>query len=101
MTKRPGWPPRGMTVETIRGDVPAACMGLAKEIEAGTLAHSADPLITSHVTTSERKAQGDRWVFTRKGAGHCDAAYATAGAVFLARQIPARRRATTVISIPA
>lgn len=101
MAKRFGWPPRGVKVEEIRGDLPAACMGLAKEIEAGTLVHSADPLLTAHVTTSERKAQGDRWVFTRKGAGHCDAAYSTAGAVHLARQMPAKRRASGVIAVPA
>ena len=98
MAKRPGWPPRGVALDAIRGDVPATCMGLAKEIEAGTLVHSADPLLTAHVTTAERKSQGDRWVFVRKGAGHCDAAYAAAGAVYLARQIPPRRATRIIVA---
>jgi hypothetical protein len=100
---RPGpgraWPPPGVTVEEIRGEVPAICMGLSKEVTAGRIAHSDDPLINAHVGGAERLPRpGGTWVFSRKlrgaedaeGAdGHCDAAYATAGAVHLARTLPA------------
>lgn len=101
---RPGpgrtWPPAGVTVEEIRGEVPAICMGLAKEVTARRLAHSDDPLINAHVGGAERLPRpGGTWVFARSGTGrgdqgersdgHCDAAYATAGAVHLARTLPA------------
>jgi phage terminase large subunit-like protein len=82
------WPPPGVTVEAIRGDAPAACMGLRAAVEAGQIAHSDDPLLTAHVTGAERQRQGDRWVF-RRAEGHVDAAYATAAAVHLARTLPA------------
>lgn len=91
MTERKGrvpWPPKGVTVEAIRGDAPAACMGLAAAVTAQQVVHSDDPLLTAHVTGAERLRQGDRWVFSRKGEGHCDAAYAAAGAVHLARTLP-------------
>jgi len=87
MKKRPGWPPRGVTFEEIRGEVTAICMGFDKEVTAGRLAHSDDPLINAHVGGAERLPRGDGWVFSRKG-GHCDAAYAAAGAVHLARTMP-------------
>jgi len=86
---RPGWPPAGITVEEIRGEVTAVCMGLAKEVTAGRVAHSGDPLLDAHIGGAERLKRGDAWVFSRKGEGHCDAAYAAAGAVFLARTLPA------------
>jgi len=35
----------------------------------------------------------DGWRFTRRGGGHVDAAYATAGAVQVARMMPERKRA--------
>jgi hypothetical protein len=41
------------------------------------------------VTGAGRLKRGDAWVFSRKGEGHCDAAYAAAGAVHLARTLPA------------
>jgi hypothetical protein len=86
--KRFGWPPPGVTVSEIRGEVPAICMGLAREVVGKTLAHSDDPLINDHIEGAERLRRGDVWVFSRKGGGHCDAAYATAGAVHLARTMP-------------
>lgn len=88
MRKRPGWPPAGVTVAEIRGEVPAICMGLAEQVRAGRVAHSNDPLINDHVLGAERLYRGDVWVFSRKGEGHVDAAYAAAGAVHLARTLP-------------
>lgn len=85
---RLGWPPRGVAVEEIRGEVTAVCMGLAEQVSAGQIVHSDDPLLNAHVTGAERLKQGDAWRFSRKGEGHCDAAYATAGAVHLARTLP-------------
>jgi hypothetical protein len=81
------WPPPGVKVEDIRGEVTAVCMGLAQLVTAAGIAHSGDPLIDAHVAATEKLWQGDTWRFNRKG-GHCDAAYAVAGAVHLARTLP-------------
>lgn len=90
MHPRAGWPPAGVTVAEIRGEVPAVCMGFAKEVAGAQIAHSDDPLGNAHVIGAEKlRVAGDKWVFSRKGGGHCDAAYAIAGAVHLARTLPA------------
>jgi hypothetical protein len=88
LVKRPGWPPKGCELEPIKGELAAVCMGLEEQVTAGRIAHSGDPLLDAHVTGAERLRSGDRWVFSRKGDGHCDAAYAAAGAVHLARTLP-------------
>ncbi|NIJ10619.1 hypothetical protein FHU38_000963 [Saccharomonospora amisosensis] len=86
---RSTWPPRGVTVEEIRGEINAVCMGLGDLVDARQLAHSGDPLLDAQVPATEKKRVGDGWRFTRRGAGHCDATYALAGAVHLARTLPA------------
>jgi len=78
-----------MAVEEIRGEVTAVCMGLADLVRARKVAHSDDPLLNAHIGGAERLKRGDAWVFSRKGEGHCDGAYAVAGAVHLARTLPA------------
>ncbi|MGH3863671.1 terminase [Actinokineospora sp.] len=91
LAERPGraaWPPKGMTVEPIKGDMAAVCMGLDEQVRAGRVVHDDDPLLNAHVTGAERLPRGDGWVFSRRGEGHCDAAYAVAGAVHLARTLP-------------
>lgn len=72
-------------VEEVRADTPAVCMGLAEAVRAGDVEHPGDELLDAHVKGAERLRTGDRWVFSRRGGGHCDAAYAVAGAVHLAR----------------
>jgi len=86
--KRPGWPPRGVTVTEIRAEIAAVCMGLAEQVTAGRIAHSGDPLLDAHIGAAQRLKRGDTWVFSRKGEGHVDAAYAAAGAAHLARTLP-------------
>lgn len=97
---RPGWPPAGVTVAEIRGEVAAVCMGFAEWVAAGRFAHSDDPLLNAHVEGAERLARGDGWVFSRKGTGHCDAAYAMAGAVHLARTLPAPVGKPRLVVVP-
>lgn len=87
--KQRGWPPPGIKVEEIRGDITAVCMGFNKEVTSTKVAHSNDPLLTTQVQGTERLKRGDAWVFSRRGEGHCDAVYAAAGAVHLARTLPA------------
>lgn len=84
-----GWPPPGVRVEEIRGDIAAVCMGFNKEVSAHQVAHSNDPLLTAQVHGAERLKRGDAWVYSRRGEGHCDAVYSAAGAVHLARTLPA------------
>jgi phage terminase large subunit-like protein len=86
-----GWPPRGVTVEEIRGEVTAVCMGFAKEVTAGTLAHSGQAMPDAQVGGAEKLKRGDAWVFTRSGGGNVDAVYAEAGATHLARTLPKPR----------
>lgn len=88
LTGRPGWPPPGVELVEIRGDSAAACMALRSLVNAGQVVHGADPLQDSHISAAERYERGDTWVFARRGRGHCDAAYAAAGAVHLARMLP-------------
>lgn len=85
---RPRWLPRKTRMEEIRGDLPSVCMGLDEQLRAGLVLHSGDPLQDAHVLGAQKLMFGDRWVLSRKG-GHCDAAYSAAGAVHLARTLPA------------
>ncbi len=88
MAKRKGWPPVGVEFAEIRSEATAVCMGFAEQITARQIAHSDDPLLNDQIKATEKLPRGDAWVFTRRGAGHCDASYAAAGAVHLARTMP-------------
>ncbi|MBQ1042371.1 terminase [Micromonospora sp. C72] len=83
-----GWPPAGIAVEEINAEVAAVCMGLAEQVETGQVVHANQPALNAHITGAEKLWNGDVWRFSRKGEGHCDAAYAAAGAVHLARTLP-------------
>lgn len=88
-TVRPKWLPRKTKMAAIRSDVAPVCMGLAEQVKAGAVLHSGDPLQDAHVLGAQKLKRGDQWVFSRRGGGgHCDAAYAAAGAVHLARTLP-------------
>jgi hypothetical protein len=92
---RAAWPPPGVVVAEIIGDVAATCMGLAEMVEASQVHHPGDRLLDDHVIGAERLLVGDRWRFVRgtvENPAHCDGAYAVAGAVHLARVTPPRRR---------
>lgn len=84
------WPPRGVLVEEIRGDVAAVCMGLAEQVRTAHVQHPRDPVLDLHVAAASRLWRGDAWVFARAGAGPIDGAYALAGAVHLARTMRVR-----------
>lgn len=91
---RRAWPPPGVTVEEIRGEVTAVCMAFAADVDGGLIAHANDPLMNAHVGDAQKLYQGDVWRFQRmaakKGAPveHCDCSYATAGAAHIARTLP-------------
>jgi len=83
------WPPRRVNVEEIKGDTAAVCMGLEEQVRTGDVVHPRDEMLTAHITNSmPLRRAGDVWVFTRRGAGPVDGAYAAAGAVHLARTLP-------------
>ena len=86
-----GWPPRGVDVAEIRGELTAVCMGLVKEIRAGTLVHSGQAMVDAQVAATEPLKRGDGFVFVRTG-GSVAAVYAIAGAVHLARTLPRPRK---------
>lgn len=68
-----------------------AAQGFGELIRAGRVVHPADPLLDAQVTTVQRmdgRAAEAGWRLTRLGGGHCDAAYAAAGAAWLARTTP-------------
>lgn len=70
-------------VELSGGKVAEACMGLADLVRARRIVHPADPLLDSQVAGVHRLRRQDGFVFTRRGVGHADAAYALAGAVYV------------------
>lgn len=75
-------------VEVKGAMVAESCMGLADLVAARRVVHPSDPLLDAHVAGVSKLHQGDGWRFTRRGAGHCDAAYAAAGAVHTALTVP-------------
>lgn len=99
------WPPAGVDVAELRGEVTAVCMGLVEQVTARQLVHAGDPLLDDQVGWTEKHWQGDAWRFARRGtAGHCDAVYAAAGAAHLARTMPSpvgRPRVITAAARPA
>jgi hypothetical protein len=84
-----GWPPRRVTLEPLKTETTAVCMGLAQLVLAGEIAHTNDPMLDAHVAGAQRLQRGDGWIYARRGRGPVDGAYAAAGAVHLARTLPA------------
>lgn len=82
----------GLEIEEIRGEVSQVCMGFAELVEVGDILHSGQQdqqdLLSKQVLGSAKLWTGDVWRFSRKGEGHCDAAYGVAGAAHLARTMP-------------
>lgn len=85
------WPPPGVTVEEIRGELTQVAMGLGTLVDARQLARAAEPLLDGQAATAQKLTRGDAWVFSRKGEGDCDALYAAAGAAHLARLLPSSK----------
>jgi len=79
--------------ELTGGKVGQACQGLADLAKSRQVLHGAQPLLDAHIAGSRKLLTGDGWRFTRRGGGHCDAAYAAAGAIHLALTMPVPQRA--------
>lgn len=96
-SKARGWPPKGTQLEEVRGDVTAACMGLAELVKAGGVRHPGDALLNSHAAGAQKLYRGDAFAFRRQGMDPIDGAYALAGAVHLARMLPPPRPALVAV----
>lgn len=83
------WPPKNVKVEEINGEIAAVCMGLAEMVASGDLRHPKDRMLDQHVERTQKLTRGDAWTFTRAGDLPVDGTYALAGAVHLARILPA------------
>lgn len=68
-----------------------ACMGLADLVSSRLILHNGDPLLDAQISGVSKLRAGDGWRFMRRGVGHADAAYAAAGAVLMAQQLPPER----------
>lgn len=79
----------GVTVEAIRGEVSAMCMGFAELADVGDILHSGQADLTMQTLASSKLWTGDTWRFSRKGDGYCDQTYGVAGAAHLARTMAA------------
>lgn len=91
MARRTGaapWPPRNVRLEPFTVETKSVCMGLAEQVLSGEVIHPNDPMLTSHVKSTQKLKSGDGFVFTRRGSQPIDATYALAGAVHLARTMP-------------
>jgi hypothetical protein len=87
-------------VEPITAAVPAVCMGFATAVRGVQVVHNADPLLTDQTLGASKLWKSEVWQFMRKGVGHCDSTYAAAGAVHLARTIPALGKPTLRVVTP-
>jgi hypothetical protein len=83
------WPPPWLEIVEITSETSGVCMGFAVDVRANLIRHGDDPLQNDHVTGADKLPTGDTWRFSRRGAGHVDAAYSAAGAAHLARIMPA------------
>jgi hypothetical protein len=80
----------GRSPVSISAESASVCMGFHEQVRSGRVAHSADPLLDAHVLAATKRASGGRWVFALPvQGGHVDAAWSVAGAVHLARTMPA------------
>lgn len=87
-TRRGVWPPPRVTVEELKADVPAVCMGFDELVNSRDVQHPGDDMLNKHIRQTERLSKGDQWVFIRRGKDPIDATYAAAGAAHLARMLP-------------
>lgn len=84
----------GCKVQEVTSEVAEACEGFAADVLGGRISHQSNDrnnqILTSQVVATSKTYTADRWKFSRKGGGNCDATYALAGAWLLANTQPPR-----------
>jgi phage terminase large subunit-like protein len=85
---RTTWPPRGVKLQEITGEVHVVCMGFAGRVTDRLIRHPRDPMLSSHIDRTQKLTRGEVWTFTRSGSDPVDATYAAAGADYIARTMP-------------
>ena len=80
--------------------VSEACQEFSGLVRGRGIVHAGQELLDTHVRGASKLHTGDGWRFTRRGEGHCDAAYSAAGAVHVLLRMPARKK-PGIRSIPA
>ncbi len=98
VNRRPGTAERGPGEVPENGEITGArvseaCMEFAGLVRARGLVHAGQELLDTHVRGASKLATGDGWRYTRRGDGHCDAAYSAARAVKVLLAMPEARRA--------
>jgi len=73
--------------------VSQVCMELAGLVRDRAVVQAGQELADTHIRGASKLNTGDGWRFTRRGEGHCDAAYAIAGAVNASLTMPEPKRA--------
>lgn len=81
--------PAGLEIEAITAEVPAMCGGFAEQVTAGEIEHLGQELLDVQVKAAGKRWIGKRWEFDWTKDIPLDAAFAAAGAVHLARMLPA------------
>jgi hypothetical protein len=89
--RRPGEIPEDGAITGSR--VTECCQELSGIVRARGLVHAGQELADTHIRGASKLYTGDGWRFTRKGEGHCDAAYSIAGAVSVLLTMPEPQRA--------
>lgn len=86
---RTAWPPKGVVVEEIQGEVTGACMAFSAAVEGRQVLHAGDPLLDAQALAATKLWRREGvWRFGRSGETYADAVYAAAGVVLLARTLP-------------
>jgi hypothetical protein len=90
---------RGFEVVELTGsDVIELCQEFAALVMAGQVVHSGDKILDGHIAGAKRWRTGDGWRFVRRGdQGSVHGAYAAAGAVRLARNLPPPRQRVKLV----
>lgn len=89
---------KAKVVELSEVDAKGACQALYVRAKGTRLAHGGDLLLKAHIAGAARQQSGDGWRFARRGAGRISAAYAAAGAVYLAEKLPIPRKGGVTVA---
>lgn len=94
-----GVPTFRVAVREIGAESASVCMGFAEQVSTGNIRHPGDVALNMHISNAEKLRTGDRWVFSRRGAGYVTGAYAAAGAAHMVATAPPTLGPPIVIAV--